>query len=329
MPTLVPSWNTKRVFATWLKQAGLEMRAGTYKVTVPVRVTNATDDVIIPAGTYASGSLNVTSGTPSLDVQIPCTNDPDNSPNGWQVQIDITFTDAAGEKYLLDVPIVGGDINLRTVVLTASIPAPVPVLIRGVAGGIAELDADGDVTDAAGAKVLPSSGTALTSYATQVAPLVDYPATFPPAIGATASTAVAGNDARLTNARTPTAHTHLAADVSNSTATGRALITATDAAAARTAIGAGTSSLAIGTTGTTAAAGNDSRLSDARAPLNHSAATITSGLLDIARVPAGTIVESTSTTVRPTARTDVHVYFSTATDPSAAMLTGDKWLRTT
>lgn len=39
-----------------------------------------------------------------------------------------------------------------------------------------------------------------------------------------------------------------------------------DAAAARAAIGAGTSNLAIGTTSTTAAAGNDSRLSDTRAP---------------------------------------------------------------
>lgn len=39
------------------------------------------------------------------------------------------------------------------------------------------------------------------------------PATFPPTIGATAATAVAGNDPRLTNARTPTAHVHVEADV--------------------------------------------------------------------------------------------------------------------
>jgi len=43
----------------------------------------------------------------------------------------------------------------------------------------------------------------------------------------------------------------------------------TTQAAARTAIGAGTSSLGLGTTGTTAAAGNDSRLSDARTPIAH------------------------------------------------------------
>lgn len=51
-------------------------------------------------------------------------------------------------------------------------------------------------------------------------------------------------------------HTHTASQITDSTATGRSVLTAADAAAARTAIGAGTSSLAIGTTGTTAMAGN-------------------------------------------------------------------------
>lgn len=63
-------------------------------------------------------------------------------------------------------------------------------------------------------------------------------------VGTTATTAKAGN------------YQPTAADISDATATGRSVLTATDAAAARTAIGAGTSSLAIGTTATTAAAGN-------------------------------------------------------------------------
>lgn len=50
------------------------------------------------------------------------------------------------------------------------------------------------------------------------------------------------------------------AGITDATATGKAVLTAASTAAARTAIGAGTSSLAIGTTGTTAAAGNDARL---------------------------------------------------------------------
>lgn len=89
-------------------------------------------------------------------------------------------------------------------------------------------------------------------------------------------------DTRLTNARTPTAHatthatggtdvltpaaigaaatshTHTAANISDSTTVGRSVLTAVDAASARTAIGAGTgtSNLAIGTTSTTAKAGD-------------------------------------------------------------------------
>lgn len=54
----------------------------------------------------------------------------------------------------------------------------------------------------------------------------------------------------------PSAHTHTVSQISDSTATGRALVTAADAAAARAAIGAGTSSLVLGTTVSTAMAGN-------------------------------------------------------------------------
>lgn len=53
-----------------------------------------------------------------------------------------------------------------------------------------------------------------------------------------------------------TAHTHVATDITDSSAVGRSVLAATNAAAARNAIGAGTSSLAIGTTASTAKAGN-------------------------------------------------------------------------
>ncbi len=81
-----------------------------------------------------------------------------------------------------------------------------------------------------------------------------------------------------------TVHTHTASQISDSTVTGRSVLTATDAAAARTAIGAGTgtSNLAIGTSGTTAAAGNDSRLTDTRTP--------TDGTVTDAKVAAGAAI---------------------------------------
>lgn len=73
-----------------------------------------------------------------------------------------------------------------------------------------------------------------------------------------ASVAVQGNDARLSNARTPTAH-------ATSHQPGGSDAMAVDAAAA-------TGSLrTIGTTATAACAGNDARLSDARTPTAHAA----------------------------------------------------------
>ena len=70
--------------------------------------------------------------------------------------------------------------------------------------------------------------------------ICEKPATFPPTIGSGAAQAVAGDDSRLTNARTPLAHTHPQADVTNLTA---------DLAAK--------------------CASNDSRLSDERTPTAH------------------------------------------------------------
>jgi hypothetical protein len=52
------------------------------------------------------------------------------------------------------------------------------------------------------------------------------------------------------------AHTHTSAQISDATALGRQLMAIADATAARTAIGAGTSSLALGTTSTTAMRGD-------------------------------------------------------------------------
>lgn len=57
--------------------------------------------------------------------------------------------------------------------------------------------------------------------------------------------------------------------ISDATVVGKAVIRATNAAAARSAIGAGTSSIIIGGGGADACAGNDPRLSDARTPLAH------------------------------------------------------------
>lgn len=59
---------------------------------------------------------------------------------------------------------------------------------------------------------------------------------------ATTGQVVKGNDSRLTDARTPLNHSHVATDISDSTMVGRSVLTASSSAGARSAIGAGTSS---------------------------------------------------------------------------------------
>lgn len=92
-------------------------------------------------------------------------------------------------------------------------------------------------------------------------------------------------------------HTHTAANISDSTATGQSLMTAANAAAARTSIGAGTSNLALGTTNTTAKAGDyapawadvtGKPTSFTPATHTHAAADITSGTIATARLGSGT-----------------------------------------
>lgn len=256
---LVPSYNTQRVYGTWVKQGGTEMRPGTYKVTVPVRVTNATDDVIIPQGVYETGVLNITPGVPSLDITVPCTDDADNLPQGWQLHVEVTFPDAPSEKYVLNVPTAGPEINLRTVVLAETLPAPKDVLIVGVAGGLTPLDGDAKVPleflpddiGGGGASTVEEL-TDATTVGKAVIKATDAAAarsaigagTSSLALGTTSSTAKAGD-------YQPTAE-----NISNATTVGRNVLKATDAAAARTAIGAGTSNLALGTTSSTAKAGD-------------------------------------------------------------------------
>ncbi|WP_237112801.1 collagen-like triple helix repeat-containing protein [Mycobacteroides abscessus] len=98
--------------------------------------------------------------------------------------------------------------------------------------------------------------------------------TFAVSYGSTAGTACQGNDSRLSDARTPTAHTHNASDVN-----------------------AGTLAIAripTGTTSSTVCIGNDSRLSDTRTPTDGSVTTakIASGAVTTTQIADGTITDT-------------------------------------
>lgn len=158
-----------RVYGTWRGMDGT-LLAGKYTVTFPARVTDGTDDVIIPAGIFAKDVPLVTTGSgPSLDFLCPATDDPDIAETGWKVQITVTFTGGAkAETYIIDVPYAnrptgsGGNnsgVNLRTVALSASIPQQNALYKVGVPGGLAQLNSSGEVIDANGDPVTGGGGT--------------------------------------------------------------------------------------------------------------------------------------------------------------------------
>ena len=117
-----------------------------------------------------------------------------------------------------------------------------------VADGIAAHEAAADphpqyLTSAEGAAAYaPISHTHAASDVTSgTFPIARLPVA---ASGVTSSTEVVrADDSRLSDARTPTAHTHPASQISDSTAAGRALLTAADAAAQRSSLGLGSAAL--------------------------------------------------------------------------------------
>lgn len=263
----------------------------------------AADNAIVPPFTLRATLAD----DGSASIQLPATNDPQWSPTGWAYAVEgrvggATVTGTLQLDYqsasvqLADLLQVDGAAVAGTSYLLTS--------QRSVAGGVAGLDADGDVIDASGNKVGEAAGGGISE--TIVNAKGDL-------IAATANDTVTrlavGSDGQVLTAASGQATGLLwsapsvaASGISDSTTTGRAVLTAADAAAARTAIGAGTSSLTLGTSGSTAAAGNDSRLSDARTPTAHASShadggsdeisidgsQVTSGTVAYARHPVGT-----------------------------------------
>lgn len=121
-----------------------------------------------------------------------------------------------------------------------------------VNGAPAALDTLQELADALGND--PNFATTVSNQIGLKAPLDSPALTGTPTVGGKA--VVVTDDPRLSDARTPTSHTHAATEIDGSSTVGRAVLTATDGAAARAAIGAGTSSLVLGSTSSTAARGD-------------------------------------------------------------------------
>lgn len=288
MSAISPSWSTVNVHANYRVGDGPD--SGSVMFTFTDRIVSATDDVIFASGASFEAKLGANTG--SISVDLPCVDDPDISPNQWSIKVEEKLKSGRGATYYIKptLAMVAGGLNLRTILVPASLPAAEATVRIGVPGGLAVYNSDGDVVDAAGNVITGGAGGGLTSVA--------------------------------------------AADITDATATGRSLLKATDATSARSLIGAGTSSLALGTTSTTAKAGNYTptkadvglgsvdNTADANKPLSTAAVSALSGKVDFVIVTTGNEARPTGSvmTLWNEQRT------GTPTAPTNMNATTDFWL---
>ena len=226
----------------------------------------AADNAIVPPFTLRA----TLAADGSATIQLPATNDPQWSPSGWAYRVDgrvggsvitgtLQLNYQAASVQLADLLQVDGAAVAGTSYLLTS--------QRSVASGVAGLDADGDVINAAGDKVTGGGGgggtpsnsvVAGTSYGTS--PTAGSASAYSrgdhshgtPALGTTSTTAAAGNHAHA-GVYDPagTAAAAVATHVGLSDPHAQYALESTLGGAAL---------LAVGTTTGTVAAGDDSRI---------------------------------------------------------------------
>lgn len=172
--------------------------AGTIRFTPSVsRVTSATYGVI------ALGPVNVTlSASGQFTQTLLATDAAGFSPTGWTYRVDEEFTNAPGRSYNISLPAAAPSVDLPSLApvaaTTGTVSSPAVLSVNGETG-VVILDA-ADVGAAPTTRQI-SAGTGLTGGGTLAADR-----TLAVAFGTTGATVCVGNDSRLSDARTPTAH---------------------------------------------------------------------------------------------------------------------------
>lgn len=167
--TVSASWSSTPVYGTWIDADGSPMVAD-YEIDLPNRVTVSVDNKIMPKDRKITGTLDATG---SFNVPVPCNDDPDILPQGWQPTVKITFSDGTVETYQINTPesantLTPPGVNLANEVSVQQIQTT-QVLVANIPGGLATLDHDGDVTDAFGNKVVASGPAGQSAYDIAVA----------------------------------------------------------------------------------------------------------------------------------------------------------------
>jgi hypothetical protein len=248
---------------------------GWFDFTAARPLLGAADNAIVPP--FTERATLATDG--SASIQLPATNDPQWSPSGWAYAVEgriggqtITGTlqldYQTASVHLADLlQVDGAAVTGTSYILTSQ---------RSVASGVAGLDADGDVINAAGEKVGEAAGGGISETIVNAkgdliaATAADTVTRLPVGTNGQVLTAASGEATGLVW------DTLTAADVTDSTATGRSVLTAADAAAGRTALSAASTAHAS----THADGGSDE--------ISIDGSQITAGTVAIARIPTGT-----------------------------------------
>jgi hypothetical protein len=165
MPGPSATWNTKRVYITYRNVLSGLLENGNWTAKIDVRVTNTLDNgkhQVFRSGNLGSGQLNTTEGLPSLAIDLPIVNDPQNTPNGGVITLTINFTSGGQETFklspLLSWPDADG-MDLALILDPALVASAPPVNVVGIPGGVAALDAQGYVLDGNGDRVTGGTGS--------------------------------------------------------------------------------------------------------------------------------------------------------------------------
>lgn len=146
------------------------------KFRCPIWLTNAADNTIIapfeiPAVPDADGNFT---------VLLPATDDPGIVESGWQYEVELRWVDTTVTG-ALSVLRAGGSIALASAIEMHQAPAEggpsyLATATRGAPGGVAGLDVDGDVVNAAGAKITGGGGGGSVAWTS----ITGKPSTFAP-----------------------------------------------------------------------------------------------------------------------------------------------------
>jgi hypothetical protein len=142
-------WDRIPVTGEWRDAAG-DLRTGEWMAFIFSRATESIDETILPAGVIGTGFFNTTEPGPSMLIGVPATDDPVVGISDFEIEIQAWPHNAPVEIYRLLTPMstLPAGINLADVIPYVGNqvpPAPAPILIKNIPGGIAGLDSTGRV----------------------------------------------------------------------------------------------------------------------------------------------------------------------------------------